>query len=172
MAKFEEYKEAEDLVGMDMTRKFAGLPRFEMEEERRADLNCQQMQMGYTRARRYANHKGEPVCALAKTSTLTLDSAGGKKYSTVDGKKTLIPRLDIADQEPDKVKAAEIFAAQLAILNADKTYIRLREKHKLEHESRELDLSGIDVVKGVPEKRGGEAKGEVGKRNKKAVKKK
>ncbi len=35
---FKEYKRAEDFVGMDMARKF--------------------LQMGYTRSRRYANHKG------------------------------------------------------------------------------------------------------------------
>lgn len=90
----------------------------------------------------------------------------------MNGKKTLIPRLEIADQEPDKVRAAEIFAEQLELLNADKTYIRLREKHKIEHEGKELDLSGIEVVGGVPAERGGEAKGEVGKRKKKAAVKK
>lgn len=89
---------------------------------------------------------------------------GGKKYQVIDGKKVLIPRLDLVDQNPDKVEAAEIFAASLKVINADKTYLRLKEKHKLEHESKELDLSGIEVVKGVPASRGGEAKGEVGKR--------
>lgn len=85
----------------------------------------------------------------------------------MDGKKTLIPRLEIADQEPDKVRAAEIFTEQLALLNADKTYVRLREKHILEHESKELNLEGIEVIGGVPAVRGGEAKGEVGKRKRK-----
>ncbi len=37
-ALFEEYRSKNDFVGMDMARKF--------------------IQMGYTRARRYANHKG------------------------------------------------------------------------------------------------------------------
>ncbi len=38
MALFEEYRRKDDFVGMDMARKF--------------------IQMGYTRARRYSNHKG------------------------------------------------------------------------------------------------------------------
>ena len=38
MALFEEYRAQDDLVGMDMARKF--------------------IQMGYTRARRYSNHQG------------------------------------------------------------------------------------------------------------------
>lgn len=105
------------------------------------------------------------MCCLSHHSHESLRRvSGGKKYDQVDGVKTLIPRLDIADQDPEKARAAEIFRAALDILNADKTYIRLREKHKLEHESKSLDLSGIEVVECVPAKRGGAAKGEVGKR--------
>ncbi|KAK4056126.1 hypothetical protein OIO90_002857 [Microbotryomycetes sp. JL221] len=126
--KFEEYKRQQDFVGCDMARKF--------------------MQMGYTRARRYANHKG------------------GKKYNVdaTTGSKTLIPRLDLADQDPDKAEAARIFAQQLEILNNDEEYHKLRDKHVETYESKELDLEGIDVLDGVPRKRGGEAKGELGKR--------
>ena len=76
---FVGYLAANDFVGADMARKF--------------------LQMGYTRARRYANH------------------AGGKKYagpvpadkkgqSGAHGRKEL-PRTDTPD--PDKVEAAAIF---------------------------------------------------------------
>lgn len=90
--------------------------------------------------------------------------AGGKKYEYVEGKKVQIPRLEVADQDPDKVQAAEIFAASLKVINEDKTYLRLKEKHQLDYESKGLNLEGIQVIQGVPVKRGGEAKGEIGKR--------
>ncbi|KAK4047837.1 hypothetical protein OIV83_005180 [Microbotryomycetes sp. JL201] len=137
-AKFQEYKAQRDFVGCDMARKF--------------------MQMGYTRSRRYANHK-EP----RKT--------GGKKYTTdASGKRTMIPRLELEDQDPDKVESARIFAAGLEQLNADTVYAELKRKHLDEHESKDLDLTGIQVITGVPEKRGGEAKGEIGKASKRARK--
>ncbi|KAM0787120.1 hypothetical protein ACM66B_006374 [Microbotryomycetes sp. NB124-2] len=132
--KFDEYKEQHDFVGCDMARKF--------------------MQMGYTRSRRYANHKG------------------GKKYTTdSSGKKTLIPRLEIADQDPEKVESARIFANALEQLNADDIYAQLRQEHVDKYESKELDLTGINVIHGVPEKRGGEAKGEIGKQARKRARK-
>lgn len=63
-ALFEEYRRNNDFVGMDMARKF--------------------IQMGYTRARRYANHKG------------------GKKY---DEKRQVKP----LDHDPVKAEAAAVF---------------------------------------------------------------
>lgn len=65
---FVQYKEQKDFVGMDMARKF--------------------LQMGYTRARRYANHKG------------------GRKYAPEDG--SLLP----FQNDPVKAEAAAIFKAQ------------------------------------------------------------
>ncbi|SCV67279.1 BQ2448_5925 [Microbotryum intermedium] len=124
--KFDAYRDQGDFVGCDMARNF--------------------VQMGYTRARRYANHKG------------------GKKYETVNGKKREIPRLAMEDQDPLKVRAAEIFAALLELINNDKMYQRLRIVHEQGYESKPLDLEGIEVIEGVPESRGGEAKGEHGKR--------
>lgn len=49
LAMFYEYKEQGDFVGMDMARKF--------------------LQMGYTRSRRYANHKGGKKYPPAKGHT-------------------------------------------------------------------------------------------------------
>jgi|SRR5687768_3204476 len=83
---FLEYKSNEDFVGMDMARKF--------------------LQMGYTRSRRYANHKS------------------GRKY-TEDGKEVL-PR------EEDQVKAesASIFYEKWKKAREDKYYLELKKKHR------------------------------------------
>ncbi|KZF23257.1 hypothetical protein L228DRAFT_245997 [Xylona heveae TC161] len=67
--KFQEYEEQGDFVGMDMTRKF--------------------LQMGMTRAKRYANH------------------AGGRKYSKETGKE-----LQKSSQHPDaaeKLAVSDLF---------------------------------------------------------------
>jgi hypothetical protein len=77
---FKLYMKAGDFVGADMARKF--------------------LQMGYTRARRYANHKG------------------GKKYNgpVPEDKKGLSgahgrDELPRSDEDPVKAKAAQIFKA-------------------------------------------------------------
>ena len=83
---FLEYKSNEDFVGMDMARKF--------------------LQMGYTRSRRYANHKS------------------GRKYT--EGGKEVLPR------EEDKVKAesASIFYEKWKKAREDKYYLELKKKHR------------------------------------------
>ena len=93
---YEDYKRAGDFVGMDMARKF--------------------LQMGYTRARRYANH------------------AGGKKYAgpvPADKKgrsgahgRAELPR--VAQPDPAKVEAAAIFKAKWDAVKADPDYARMR----------------------------------------------
>ncbi len=86
---FRKYKAEGDFVGMDMARKF--------------------LQMGYTRARRYANHKS------------------GRKYAKVTRK--ALPRV------PDEVKAqsAEIFRAKWLQAKRDKTYQALAAQHRARH---------------------------------------
>lgn len=84
-ALYEGYKTRRDFVGMDMARKF--------------------LQMGYTRARRYANHKG------------------GRKYAT-DG--SVLPyRLD-----PVKAESADIFKECWQRVKADSIYVRMMAEHK------------------------------------------
>ncbi len=80
-ALFAKYKSDEDFVGMDMARKF--------------------MQMGFTRARRYANHKS------------------GRKY---DADFRVLPK------DEDKVKAlsAAIFFAEWQKLERDAVYADLK----------------------------------------------
>jgi hypothetical protein len=81
---FEKYRAQGDFVGMDMARKF--------------------IQMGWTRARRYANHKG------------------GRKYAE-DGK-TVLPRED----DPVKAESARIFYERYVAVRDDPEYARLREE--------------------------------------------
>ena len=89
---FHAYLDADDFVGADMARKF--------------------LQMGYTRARRYANHKG------------------GKKYdgAVPDGKKgqsgahgrAELPR---SPEDPVKAESARIFYAKWKRAREDARYI-------------------------------------------------
>lgn len=88
---FLDYKAKNDFVGMDMARKF--------------------LQMGYTRSRRYANHKS------------------GQKYK--EGTKEILPR------ESDEIKAesARIFQERWKLAREDKEYLAMKKKHKELYES-------------------------------------
>ncbi|MCG7378193.1 DUF4385 domain-containing protein [Paenibacillus sp. ACRSA] len=87
---FLEYKEQGDFVGMDMARKF--------------------LQMGYTRARRYTNHKG------------------GRKYSKEDG--SILPYQN----DEVKAEAAAIFKAQWEIAKSDSDYVQMKKEHRENYE--------------------------------------
>lgn len=93
---FEEYLAQDDFVGADMARKF--------------------LQMGYTRARRYANHKG------------------GKKYDgpVPDDKKGVSgahgrAELPRQPEDPVKAEAARIFKVKWEETKLHPDYLRLRE---------------------------------------------
>lgn len=94
---FLQYKAEDDFVGMDMARKF--------------------LQMGYTRARRYANHKS------------------GRKY--VAGSKTVLPR----EEDPVKAQSARIFYEQWQLAKSDPEYIRLSACHREQYESAETAVA-------------------------------
>jgi len=81
---FETYRQQNDFVGMDMARKF--------------------IQMGYTRARRYANYKG------------------GKKYAE-DGS------IQQRGNDPVKAAAAAIFKKWWDKIRQDKDYLRRKREH-------------------------------------------
>ena len=83
---FLEYKKERDFVGMDMARKF--------------------LQMGVTRARRYANHKS------------------GRKYDKETGTEL------IKDKDPLKAECAKIFQTFYDKARHDETYHHLVKKHK------------------------------------------
>lgn len=82
---FLEYKEQDDFVGMDMARKY--------------------LQMGYTRARRYANYKG------------------GKKYDK-DG------NVNERQINEEKAESAAIFEEKWIKAREDETYLALKKEHK------------------------------------------
>jgi hypothetical protein len=88
-ARFLTYKDAGDFVGMDMARKF--------------------LQMGYTRARRYANHRS------------------GRKYDQETG--TVLPQE--ADwQSNEKAQSARIFYEYYAKANTDPDYQHAKRQHQ------------------------------------------
>lgn len=84
-AMFLIYKASNDFVGMDMARKF--------------------LQMGWTRARRYANHRG------------------GRKYAK--GTEQELPRTD----DPVKAESARIFYARYVDARENPDYKRLKAEH-------------------------------------------
>lgn len=87
---FLEYKANEDFVGMDMARKF--------------------LQMGYTRSRRYANHKS------------------GRKYK--EASTETLPR----EEDLVKAESAKIFYEKWKKAREDKKYVELKNRHKEQYE--------------------------------------
>ena len=88
-AQFPAYKAADDFVGMDMARKF--------------------LQMGYTRARRYANHRS------------------GRKYDPET--REVLPQA--ADwQTNEKAQSARIFRAYYLKAIADPDYQQAKQLHQ------------------------------------------
>ena len=83
---FLEYKARDDFVGMDMARKF--------------------LQMGYTRSRRYANHKS------------------GRKYK--EGTKDVLAR----EEDAVKAESAKLFYEKWKKAREDKKYLELKKKHR------------------------------------------
>ncbi|MDJ6435394.1 DUF4385 domain-containing protein [Salmonella enterica] len=82
---FEAYRQQDDFVGIDMARKF--------------------IQMGYTRARRYANYKG------------------GKKYAE-DGS------LNTRGNDPIKAAAATVFKGWWDKIRQDEDYLKRKRQHQ------------------------------------------
>ena len=89
---FLTYLEADDFPGADMARKF--------------------LQMGWTRARRYANHEG------------------GRKYDRKTGAE--LPRTEDAE----KAAAAAVFYERYVAARQHPEYLRLKERHQEQHEAK------------------------------------
>jgi hypothetical protein len=87
---FLDYKADDDFVGMDMARKF--------------------LQMGYTRLRRYANHKS------------------GQKYK--EGTREVLAR----EEDAIKAESAKIFYEKWKKVREDKGYLELKERHRERYE--------------------------------------
>lgn len=96
---FLKYLEQVDFVGADMARKF--------------------LQMGYTRSRRYANHKG------------------GRKYyrnpqmeKTIQKEKEARKKIRPFINDPEKAASARLFKLKWEEAKANEKYLDLKEKHK------------------------------------------
>lgn len=95
---FLAYGRAGDFVGMDMARKF--------------------LQMGYTRARRYANHKsGQKYKGTVPTDKKGQSGAHGRPQ---------LPR----DEDPEKAASAALFKAQWERAKANPSYRKLMREFK------------------------------------------
>ncbi|WP_242921648.1 DUF4385 domain-containing protein [Pontibacter liquoris] len=94
-AKFRDYLQQNDFVGADMARKF--------------------LQMGYTRARRYANHKSGRKYEQnpQQEPTWEQEKAARKKY--------LLPN----EPDAEKAQSAQIFKEKWELAKADETYQRM-----------------------------------------------
>jgi hypothetical protein len=89
---FVAYLEADDFPGADMARKF--------------------LQMGWTRARRYANHRG------------------GRKYDKETGAE--LPRAGDAE----KAAAAAVFYERYVAARQHTEYLRLKTRHQEQHDGK------------------------------------
>ena len=99
LKKFHSYLKEKDFAGMDMTRKF--------------------IQMGYTRSRRYANHKsGKKYDGPVPLSK--------KRVSGSHGRVTL-PR----DEDPVKAECAQIFKLAWDKVEKNPVYRELKQEWKL-----------------------------------------
>ena len=94
---FLAYLKAEDFPGADMARKF--------------------LQMGWTRARRYANHRG------------------GRKYDKKTGE--LLPRTEDAE----KAAAAAAFYERYVAARQHPEYVRLKKDHQEKYEANPIEAA-------------------------------
>ncbi len=108
LAKFYEYLEQGDFVGCDLARKF--------------------IQMGVTRARRYANHKG------------------GRKYLvSEDGSEKI--EMERTSEDREKAACARIFGDVLKVVREDERYLALEKRHREMYDGFVIpeELVGLDV---------------------------
>ncbi|MFB6212326.1 MAG: DUF4385 family protein [Candidatus Magasanikbacteria bacterium] len=105
-SKFLDYKENDDFVGMDMARKF--------------------LQMGYTRARRYANYKGGKKYKKNPQKADTEEEAKKRRENK------LPKREDRFSNE--KAKAADEFYEFYKKAKEDEYYEKLKKEHKEKYE--------------------------------------
>ena len=99
---FYEYLDDEDFVGADMARKF--------------------LQMGWTRSRRYANHKG----GKKYKGEVPQDKKG---QSGAHGREELPREID-----EEKAKSAEIFYERYVEARENEKYKKIKEAHKRSNE--------------------------------------
>lgn len=97
---FSDYLQQGDFVGADMARKF--------------------LQMGYTRSRRYANHKsGRKYQRNPQTET--------SQAARIEARKNILPNAP----DPVKAECAAIFKQQWTRAKTNDEYLKLLRKHQL-----------------------------------------
>lgn len=100
---FLSYLEQDDFIGADMARKF--------------------IQMGYTRSRRYANHKtGKKYKANPQKATT--------KEAQAEARKEILPN----EEDPIKAESAAIFKEKWVQAKTNPKYLQLLEQHKKMYE--------------------------------------
>ena len=105
-AQFLEYKEKKDFVGMDMARKF--------------------LQMGITRARRYANHpSGQKYKGAVPADKKGVSGAHGRAE---------LPK-DANAENSEKAESARIFQEKYYLAKNDEVYQQLMKEHKEKYEN-------------------------------------
>lgn len=112
-AKFLEYNDADDFVGMDMSRKF--------------------LQMGMTRAKRYANHKG------------------GRKYDKATGQE--LEKSKGHEGMSDKLEASGIFKEVWERAKAFEGYVEKKERFQMEQREWDKKLKNEAKTKAMEVKR-------------------
>ncbi len=98
---FLKYKKDDDFVGMDMARKF--------------------LQMGYTRARRYANH---PSGKKFVSNPQKEDTGEAEK----EARKATLPQSDTWNDN-EKAEAAKIFYAVYFKVKNNPKYVEMKNRH-------------------------------------------
>ncbi|MCA9838748.1 MAG: DUF4385 domain-containing protein [Trueperaceae bacterium] len=116
---YQQYKQDRDFVGMDMARKF--------------------LQMGFTRSRRYANHRsGRKYSDETRAEPRPIGQIPAYKaernrehYVKTRTKKVLPP-----DPDPQKARSAEIFYELYQKVLQDPVYLELKEQHLSTYEAK------------------------------------
>ncbi|KAM3424028.1 hypothetical protein BST61_g11421 [Cercospora zeina] len=126
---FDHYVQEGDLVGSDMARKF--------------------IQMGMTRAKRYANHAGGKKYAKSslelerEEAARTGDAVKNPNHSKL--KRTELPKSTGHAGQEEKLAASEIFKAIWRECTKDEKYLRLKEEWQ--KEKKEWIKAGGEVKK-------------------------
>jgi len=120
---FEKYKQENDVVGMDMARKF--------------------IMMGWTRSRRYANHKtgrkysteddsekaskvtDEQITDMLEEKEGNFKDPRNRYHKVVTKTKKILPK----DEDPIKAESARIFREVYEKVMNDSKYIEMRDEH-------------------------------------------
>ncbi len=100
---FLDYLQKDDFVGADMARKF--------------------LQMGYTRSRRYANHKSGRKYKANPQKEIS-------KEAQLEARKNILPN----EVDPIKAESAAIFKEKWTQAKTNEKYLQLLKKHKKMYE--------------------------------------